>query len=211
MLKCDCMASVGAATQLHVIALQNQSLWMTHWPCVRIESMSAIGIKEITLENWLMPDIISVKLITGSASTRLWKVTVCDLYVRTVVAIRLSSQVPVEVRRAFEVAKGAMVYGYFFYPLFTIGLEHLYKVAEIAVKVKCAAIDPKQKVDKLGKGIKRLASLNILDKVTEKRWHALSGLRNSASHPSGQTIVTPAMAMRMLKPLADDLEKVFRG
>ena len=176
----------------------------------RIALMNDIGIKEITIQNWLAPDIASAKLINNNAGAKQLTVTVSDLYIQAVVAIRLSSMVPLEVRRAFEVAKGAMVYGYFFYPLFTIGLEHLYKVAEIAVKVKCAAIDSNRRVDKLTKGIRLLVSSKVFDAATEKRWCALKNLRNNASHPADQTIVTPAMAIRMLEPLAEDLEKIFQ-
>lgn len=57
--------------------------------------------------------------------------------------INLTEKAPLEVRRMFEVARGAVVYGYFFYPLYVLGAEQLFRVAEAAVTLKCEQMGAK--------------------------------------------------------------------
>jgi hypothetical protein len=173
--------------------------------------MSEMGIKEVTPNNWLEVDYISGRLIRNNRDAQQITVTVSDVYIKSIAPVRLSEKIPLEIRRAFEVAKGAMIYGYFFYPLFTIGLEHLYKVTEIALKTKCKALNPSLKIDTISEEIRFLVKKGILDQKMAERWNALRDLRNNASHPSTQTIVTPPMAILMLKPMATDIEYLFNN
>ena len=39
--------------------------------------------------------------------------------------------------------RGAMVYGYFLYPLYVLGAEQLFRVAEAAVTLKCEQMGAK--------------------------------------------------------------------
>jgi hypothetical protein len=41
--------------------------------------------------------------------------------------------VPEPIRELFDVARGAMIYGWFFYPLFRLGEDQLHRVVEAAV------------------------------------------------------------------------------
>jgi len=50
---------------------------------------------------------------------------------------QLDPIVPGEVRTMFNVARGAMLYGCFFYPLYTLGTEQLYRVADAATWHRC--------------------------------------------------------------------------
>ena len=45
----------------------------------------------------------------------------------------LSKSVPENVRALFEVARRSSAYGYFFYPLYTLACEQLFRIAEAAV------------------------------------------------------------------------------
>ena len=47
---------------------------------------------------------------------------------------QLDDQVPRSIRQLFEVARGAMVYGAFYNPLYALGYEQLYRVSEAAAK-----------------------------------------------------------------------------
>ena len=48
----------------------------------------------------------------------------------------MAEAVPAEIHDLFAVARGAMLYGYFFYPLYTLAAEQLYRVVEAAVSYK---------------------------------------------------------------------------
>jgi len=49
-------------------------------------------------------------------------------------AIRLDPRVPAQIAAMFEAARGCMIYGSFFAPLVTLGVEHCYRLLEAAVR-----------------------------------------------------------------------------
>ncbi len=100
--------------------------------------MGEFGFKNITSENWLEPDPILrgfVKLTLHGPE----QITSDDLF-DDILEHRLSEFVPREVKALYEVARGAMCYGYFFYPLYTLTYEQLFRVAETAVTLKCKSL-----------------------------------------------------------------------
>jgi hypothetical protein len=97
------------------------------------DRMAELRFKRLTVDNWQRPDpglSIFVRLSLQDGSTRPIS---GDDWAREILAIELSERVPLEIRRLFAVARGALVYGYFFYPLYTLGAEQLFRVAEAAV------------------------------------------------------------------------------
>ena len=76
--------------------------------------MNDLGIKLITVENWLEVDYVSAKLIGDNVGVQNRQIEASDLYIESIVQYNLTENVPIEIRRIFEVAKGAMAYGYFF-------------------------------------------------------------------------------------------------
>src|SRR5688572_15097503 len=114
--------------------------------------MGRFGFKDITPKNWLEADPILrgfVKLTPSGPK----QITSDDL-LDDILSHQLNESVPKEVRALYEVARGAMCYGYFFYPLYTLTYEQLTRVVETAVTLKCRSLSaPKsarsfsQKVD----------------------------------------------------------------
>ncbi len=171
--------------------------------------MESIGIKELAIDNWLQVDTTSAKLIRNNEGAKKKCIEVSNKYADSILRYKLSESVPQQIRRIFEVAKGAMVYGYFFYPLFTLGLEHICKVAEATVIVKCEEVKAPRWVSSFFKAIEFLAEINVFSNDTKNRWHALRKLRNNISHPKGQSILTPGMAIGILAPLVADINDIF--
>src|SRR5205823_2457300 len=83
------------------------------------------GLKKITLQNWQTPDIPRTFNITG------------EQWVQRVLEPKLSANVPEEVEKLFEVARGSMIYGWFYYALMTLAAEQLFRVCELAAKKRC--------------------------------------------------------------------------
>ncbi|MDP9481519.1 MAG: hypothetical protein M3R38_38630 [Actinomycetota bacterium] len=99
------------------------------------ETEEGLGFEKLTPENWLEPD--SVMRAFGRLPD------VGEPYVPTgeervgdAMGIELLEEVPLEVRRLFAAARGALCYGYFFYPLYALAGEQLAPVAETAVAHK---------------------------------------------------------------------------
>jgi len=59
------------------------------------------------------------------------------------------------------------------------------------------------------KGIRCLQDTGCIDQDTANRWYALRQLRNSASHPDGQSIIVPGEAIGLMARLADDINDLF--
>ena len=67
-----------------------------------------------------------------------------------------------DVHRQFEVARGAMLYGCFFYPLFSLGVDQLLKVAESAVTHKCLIHGLAKKTTRYEIKLQKLRDYNYL-------------------------------------------------
>jgi hypothetical protein len=162
--------------------------------------MSKLGFKEIDAHNWLTPDPIVLHFAGMDRATD---------YVETVLAPRLSANVPEDIRKLFEVARSAMLYGYLFYPLYTLGMEQLLRVGEAAVALKCEQLNMPKKGKKFSDRIDWLAEKGIFNKREFSGWHTLRRLRNSASHPDTQSIVAPGSAIGMVGAVAEDINALF--
>jgi len=114
-------------------------------------------MKRITTQNWLEPDA------TGSAAgvdARAWR--------DTFLAIRLDGKVPGEVAAMFETARASMIYGLFYAPLVTLGVEHCYWVLEAGIRARCAQLDlPVSVQDRQGRGY-ALSFAHNLRQLTEQ-------------------------------------------
>ena len=104
-----------------------------------------LGIKDLSVANFLQADEMThafVSLATHGTNHAVWP----KEWAKEILAVGLSERVPLEVHRLFAVARGAMLYGCFFYPLFTLSSEQLFRAAEASVALKCRALGAPPKV-----------------------------------------------------------------
>lgn len=124
-------------------------------------------------------------------------------------SVELSKGVPVEIQDLFAVARGAMLYGWFFYPLFRLGEEQLYRVVEAAARARYQQAQGTKTSPRFEKVIERLVDSGLIPAHERERWTAARHLRNIASHPGNATVVPPGMVLRMLKVSATDIDGLF--
>ena len=170
--------------------------------------MTKLGFKEITSSNWLEPDRVLKGFVTISPSGRSQPIT-GDEYLNHILAPKLLESVPAEVQALFEVARGAMAYGYFFYPLYTLGAEQLFRVTEAAVGHKCEALGVPKSKGTFKKRIGWLVDQGTIPELELNRWQASRELRNVASHPDCQSILTPGNAISILEGIAEQINSIF--
>ncbi len=120
----------------------------------------------------------------------------------------LGGTVPGEVIRLFEVARGALAYGYFFYPLYTLAGEQLYRVAEAAVSEKCALLGAPKRSTFQDK-IKFLLGRGVIADADFVRWDVVRMLRNLSSHPRRQNILPPGAVATTLYTVAEMVNSLF--
>jgi hypothetical protein len=170
--------------------------------------MSEFGFKEINSENWLKPD----EVIQHFPSMRCM-----EDYVEVVLAPKLSEKVPQDIRALFEVTRGALLYGYLFYPLYDLAVGQLFRVGEAALIHKCTQLGA-PKVKKKKNKERKMTFSDYIDWLAEKgvfshdeadHWHTLRTLRNSASHATRQSIRPPGMAVGILDHVTRDINALF--
>jgi hypothetical protein len=130
-------------------------------------------------------------------------------WARDFLSVELSAEVPSEIRDLFAIARGAMLYGWFFYPLFRLGEEQLYRVLEAAAKLRYRETGGMKKKLSFFEAIDFLVEMSLIPENERERWTAAKNLRNLASHPERATVVPPGFTLRMLRASAGDIDGLF--
>lgn len=169
-----------------------------------------LGFKRLTADNWTDPDPVNrhfarISPIAGPISME------GDDWAREFLAVSVADHVPKEVADLFAVARGAMLYGWFFYPLFRIGEEQLFRVLETAARIRYAELGGGAAMPSFKKTIDYLLERGVIAADQLQRWEAARQLRNHSSHPSNTTVTTPGSVLGTLALCAGDLDALFRS
>ncbi len=170
--------------------------------------MTKFGLKEINQQNWLEPDEAIKGFVRISPAGKPQSMSGED-WLQPILTPKLLEAVPQDVQALFEVARGALLYGYFFYPLYTLAAEQLFRVAEAAVSHKCKAFGAPNSKKKFAEKIRWLADIGIIPKTDIPTWNAIRELRNIASHPERQSIITPGNAIGSLERATEIINALF--
>jgi hypothetical protein len=112
------------------------------------------------------------------------------------------------VHALFEVARGSLAYGYFFYPLYALAGEQLFRVAEAAVSAKCNLLGAPKKLN-FYKRLKFLLDNKVISNQEYFEWESIRKLRNVSSHPQQQNILPPGTVSMLLGRVADKINALF--
>lgn len=167
-----------------------------------------LGFKKLTPDNWLEPDVASVIFarFTPEGIQRLGPQDWAIRFLRP----QLHAGVPLEIVRLFEAAKGVLLYGCFFYPLYVLGFQQLARVTETAVTSKCELLR--------GRGLKKMTFNSKIDWLVERQvihperqewWAMIRRYRNESSHPQHQFADTPGSVASMLQGICDEISDLF--
>ena len=167
-----------------------------------------LGFKNLTLENWTEPDPVNrhfARLSPLAGPVAMDQ----DDWARNFLSVELSETGPVEIRDLFAIARGTMLYGWFFYPLFRLGEEQLYRVLETAAKLRYREAGGTKKRPTFFEVIDSLVQMGNIPEEERERWTAARKLRNHASHAERAAVVPPGFALRMLSAGARDIDGLF--
>ena len=170
--------------------------------------MTPVAIKTLTTENWLQPDIIPSVLTKLSLNDHYAYLMTAEDWVAQFTKPKLAMTVPNEVQVLFEVARGSLAYGYFFYPLYTLAAEQLFRVGEAAVSAKYLLVGGTKKKD-FQKKLEYLRDKKMITDVEFSDWHTIRQFRNLVSHPERQNIFPPGQIVGMLGHVANSVNKLF--
>ncbi|WP_417261441.1 hypothetical protein [Celeribacter sp.] len=133
-----------------------------------------------------------------------------DEWVRMFLEITIDVELPEYLQNMFERAQACIVYGCYNYPLFTLGLEELFRFCESAFReaVKETGISTskmKRYVDFQEWALRE----NVIDEAAAKQWGAARRLRNSVSHKEGELLLGPNDALNQLDTTKRLVEQLF--
>src|SRR5437016_11236368 len=99
--------------------------------------MTDVTLDCFDTDRWLQPDarmelFLKLDLRSGSVTR-----SVADDWLKLWKRGSLDSPVPAQIINLFEQARACICYGYFFYPLYALGIEQLTRVADAAATVRC--------------------------------------------------------------------------
>lgn len=167
------------------------------------------NFKTLTSENWLTADPSSTVFVKVAHKDGTITQLTGEEWLALFLDPTLSKSVPENVTALFEVARGSLVYGYCFYPLYTLACEQLFRVAEAAVSEKCKMLDAPKKTKTFEKKVKFLFDHQIISEPEYLDWDAVRELRNSTSHPEQQMILPPSAVAFLLFRIGEKINKLF--
>lgn len=167
------------------------------------------GLKTLTINNWLQPDPASAHFVRRSYSDGTVSRLSAEDWLSFFLDPTLSESVPENVHSLFEVARGSLVYGYFFYPLYTLACEQLFRVAETAVTEKCKMLGAPKRVKKFHDKVQFLKETQVISAEQYSDLDELRRFRNSTSHPELQAILSPGAVTTLLFGITDTINELF--
>jgi len=148
---------------------------------------------------------VFVRLSLNDGTTQ--QITAQD-WTEWLLAVRSSSAVPTAVRDQIAIARGAMIYGSLFYPLFTLGLEQLFRVTESAARAK--AVELGMSNDRPYHAI--LTDLHAAGALTDdefQEWTHARRFRNVTTHAEQAMILAPGAALGMFATIVASINRLF--
>lgn len=171
--------------------------------------MVNLDFKNLTKENWLQPDQISYSFLKLSMVDGRVSPATGEDWISLFLRPTLSESVPANVRALFDVARGSLAYGYFFYPLYALAGEQLFRVAEAAITAKCEQIEASHSLYNFNSKLRHLRKRKIISEQEFSQWNDLRKMRNEASHPKDQTILPPGPVSIILESIAERINTLF--
>lgn len=166
------------------------------------------GFKRLDSSNWLDVDPVNLHFVQESPIVGLESMDEQD-WARTFLVVALGPQVPEKIHDLFDVARGAMLYGWFYYPLFHLGEQQLYRVLEAAARERYRQLGGTRSGARYQQVIEALVDAGAIHADDLERWDAGRQLRNRASHLDVQAVMPPGQALRTLRAIAHDISRLF--
>lgn len=167
-----------------------------------------MAFHRLTIEDWQQPDPISEKCYLSAPDGTPVEMD-GEAWAREFLSVELGAAVPEDIHDLFEVAKGTLAYGWFYYPLYDGGQQQLFRLSEAAAFHRYRELGGSKKQLSFQKTIVWLAENGAIDEATAELWHALRKLRNEGAHPKHRLVVPPGHVFRVLMNVAAAVDSLF--
>ena len=170
--------------------------------------------KQLTPTSWRERDDTNEAFVHLDRGTGRLVHTSGDDWAGVFLSVTLDARVPKNVQDLFEVARGTLLYGHYFYPLYTLGEEQLHRVADAAAVHRYEQLGGRRthrgEWPTFKARIRWLIEHGAIPQDEVRRWNAYREMRNITSHPQMQSLVMPGDALRSLQMVAASVNAIFR-
>lgn len=165
--------------------------------------------KKLTPDNWNQRDPIGSHFVLIDKATGVQRTPRGDEWAKLILEPQLDDAVPDDVVELFEVARGTLCYGFYFYPLYTLGSEQLYQVMEAAVSHRCEQLRAPKRRKRYAEKLDWLIEHGLIPQDCMVQWQASRHLRNHASHGTQQCIYMPTDGVSGVDITAERINELF--
>ncbi len=169
--------------------------------------------KHPTADDWLEPDPTGAAFGEWNFRTGEKRAASAEGWAEKFLSVNLASSVPDEIHDMWVIARGILLYGWFFYPLYAVGDSELHRVADAAVLHRYQQAEGPRtgsgKWPSLNRRLEWLIKEGAIPHETRHRWHAIREVRNEATHASTPLIIMPTDALRSLEILKTEIDALF--
>jgi hypothetical protein len=173
-------------------------------------TMGKLDLEKLTFENWLEPNSIMPMFNIRNSDGTL-RIKTAKEWFEQIYKIKLSKKVPGEIHDLFEVARGTMTYGYFYYPIYSLAAEQFFRIAETAISLKCQSLEMPSTIRSFQRKIEWLSKELKFTKMDIVKWNAFRDLRNIFSHPKEQFLKLPGQAVNSMNITARQINQLFNS
>ena len=124
---------------------------------------------------------------------------------------KLAPEVPNDIHRFFDYLRSMMVYGVFYYPIFTLAADQMWLMVEAAVFYRCVEAGFPEPPSEFIQMVDLLIREGIIPKNQRFLWENKWQIRNDVAHRKGQGIFDPGTALGIVSTLAQDINRLFKS
>jgi len=165
--------------------------------------------KRLTAENFLLPDPLTGEFTGQDGDGRAHRLSAMD-WAHEILSIELGESVPESVRHRFELARGVLLYGFFWYPLWVQGTVEALRAAELALERACAAERGPKRLATPESRIDWLAKRRVPGAVDAGTWRSLLEVRNVLADAGETPILTPRTSLDVIDRVCGAVNALFR-
>jgi len=174
------------------------------------DAMERMDSKRLTANNFLLPDPLTGEFTGQDANGRAHRLSAVD-WAHEILAIGLEERVPDPARNRFELARGILLYGFFWYPLWVQGTVEALRAAELALEAACEAEHGPKRLSTAGSRIEWLAKNRVLDAEESRTWVSLVRVRDALTEAGETPVLTPGRSLEVLEMVAQVVNGLFQA
>jgi hypothetical protein len=174
------------------------------------KAMERMDPKRLTADNFLLPDPLTGEFTGQDGDGRAHRLSAVDR-AHEILAIRIDEDVPEPVRNRFELARGILLYGFFWYPLWVQGTVEALQAAELALVAACEAAQGPKRLNSAESRIEWLEKRRTLEAADAGTWTSLVGVRAALAEAGETPILTPRKSLDVLEAVSQAINGLFRG